>query len=72
MDAEGRGRGGRHQRALRTQWVGRYRCDGESGLHDRSSAPKRVANHTSQERVYTHVLLDDRELDYRALLAVSA
>jgi transposase InsO family protein len=33
------------------KWVGRYRLEGESGLHDRSSAPKRVANRTAPERV---------------------
>ena len=26
------------------KWVGRYRLEGELGLHDRSSAPRRVAN----------------------------
>jgi transposase len=35
------------------KWVGRYRLEGEQGLHDRSSAPKRVANRTSRERVVT-------------------
>ena len=33
------------------KWVGRFRLEGERGLHDRSSAPRRVANRTSQERV---------------------
>jgi transposase InsO family protein len=33
------------------KWVARYREEGELGLRDRSSAPKRVANRTSQERV---------------------
>jgi transposase InsO family protein len=33
------------------KWVGRYRLQGEAGLHDRSSAPKRVANRTAPERV---------------------
>jgi transposase InsO family protein len=33
------------------KWVGRYREEGEPGLSDRSSAPKRVANRTPQERV---------------------
>ena len=28
------------------KWVGRYRLEGELGLHDRSSAPRRVANRT--------------------------
>ena len=26
------------------KWVGRYRLDGDEGLSDRSSAPRRVAN----------------------------
>jgi len=33
------------------KWVGRYREDGEQGLFDRSSAPRRVANRTSGDRV---------------------
>ena len=33
------------------KWVGRYRIEGEQGLFDRSSAPRRVANRTSAERV---------------------
>jgi transposase InsO family protein len=33
------------------KWVGRYRLEGELGLHDRSSAPRRVANRTAPERV---------------------
>jgi transposase len=33
------------------KWVGRYRSEGEAGLFDRSSAPRRVANRTCQERV---------------------
>jgi transposase InsO family protein len=33
------------------KWVGRYRDEGERGLFDRSSAPRRVANRTSGERV---------------------
>src|SRR5712691_8280291 len=33
------------------KWVGRDRLEGERGLCDRSSAPRRVANRTSQERV---------------------
>ncbi len=35
------------------KWVGRYRLEGELGLHDRSSAPRRVANRTAVERVET-------------------
>ena len=37
-------------RCART-WVRRYRAEGERGLCDRSSAPRRVANRTSSERV---------------------
>src|SRR6266540_1657099 len=33
------------------KWVGRYRLEGERGLFDRSSAPRRVANRTPVERV---------------------
>jgi transposase InsO family protein len=33
------------------KWVSRYRAAGEAGLVDRSSAPRRVANRTSPERV---------------------
>ena len=33
------------------KWVGRYRVEGELGLRDRSSAPRRVANRTAAERV---------------------
>jgi transposase InsO family protein len=33
------------------KWVGRYRCEGESGLLDRSSAPARVANRTPEDCV---------------------
>jgi len=29
------------------KWVGRYRLEGELGLNDRSSAPRRVANRTA-------------------------
>jgi transposase len=32
-------------------WVGRYRCEGEFGLLDRSSAPKSIPHRTSEERV---------------------
>jgi transposase InsO family protein len=32
------------------KWVGRYREEGELGLRDRSSAPRRVANRTSDDR----------------------
>jgi transposase InsO family protein len=33
------------------KWVGRYRSEGELGLLDRSSAPRRVANRTPEQRV---------------------
>jgi len=33
------------------KWVGRYREEGQPGLFDRSSAPQRVANRTSADRV---------------------
>ena len=33
------------------KWVRRYRAEGEAGLLDRSSAPRRVANVTPPERV---------------------
>jgi transposase InsO family protein len=33
------------------KWVGRYRAEGEAGLADRSSAPRRVANRTSSDRI---------------------
>jgi transposase InsO family protein len=39
------------------KWVGRYRTEGERGLQDRSSAPRRVANRTPQERVGVIVAL---------------
>jgi transposase InsO family protein len=39
------------------KWVGRYRIEGERGLLDRSSAPKRVANRTPADRVQAIVAL---------------
>jgi transposase InsO family protein len=39
------------------KWVGRYRLEGESGLYDRSSRPRRVANRTGPERVEAIVAL---------------
>jgi transposase InsO family protein len=39
------------------EWVGRYRREGEQGLFDRSSAPRRVANRTAPERVEVIVAL---------------
>ena len=46
------------------KWVGRYRAEGERGLHDRSSAPRRVANRTPQERV--HAIIALRRLRFTA------
>ena len=39
------------------KWVGRYRLEGEAGLRDRSSAPRRVANRTAEERIAAIVKL---------------
>ena len=39
------------------KWVGRYRSEGEAGLYDRSSAPRRVANRTTADRVAVIVSL---------------
>ena len=39
------------------KWVGRYRAEGLSGLADRSSAPKRVANRTDERTVAVIVAL---------------
>src|SRR2546430_4851666 len=33
------------------KWVGRYRLEGERGLLDRSSRPRRVADQTAEERI---------------------
>jgi transposase InsO family protein len=33
------------------KWIGRYRLEGAAGLCDRSSAPRRVANRTADDRV---------------------
>ena len=38
------------------KWVCRYRFEGERGLYDRSSAPRRVANRTADERVAADVM----------------
>ena len=46
------------------KWVGRYRVEGEAGLLDRSSAPRRIANRTAQERV--DVILALRRLRFTA------
>jgi transposase InsO family protein len=39
------------------KWTSRYRLEGPAGLFDRSSAPRRVANRTSDDRVETIVKL---------------
>jgi transposase InsO family protein len=39
------------------KWVGRYRAEGEAGLCDRSSAPRRVANRTPDDRVAAIIAL---------------
>jgi transposase InsO family protein len=39
------------------KWVGRYRLQGDAGLRDRSSAPRRVANRTPADRVAAIVAL---------------
>jgi transposase InsO family protein len=39
------------------KWAGRYRLEGERGLLDRSSAPRRVANRTPLERVAAIIAL---------------
>jgi transposase InsO family protein len=39
------------------KWVGRYRLEGERGLRDRSSAPRRVANRTPADRIEAVVAL---------------
>ena len=46
------------------KWVARYRLEGERGLCDRSSAPKRVANRTAPEQV--EVVLALRRLRFSA------
>src|SRR5690348_4267815 len=44
-------------RRCASKWVSRYRAAGVAGLVDRSSAPRRVANRTSEERVAVIVRL---------------
>jgi transposase InsO family protein len=39
------------------KWVARFRAEGEEGLRDRSSAPRRVANRTPADRVVAVVAL---------------
>jgi transposase InsO family protein len=46
------------------KWVSRYRAEGEPGLHDRSSAPRRVANRTAEQRV--ELILALRRLRFTA------
>jgi transposase InsO family protein len=46
------------------KWVGRYRLAGSAGLFDRSSAPRRVANRTADDRVEAIVKL--RKLRFTA------
>jgi transposase InsO family protein len=46
------------------KWVGRYRAEGGPGLLDRSSAPRRVANRTADDRVAVIVKL--RQLRFTA------
>ena len=46
------------------KWVSRYRAQGELGLHDRSSAPRRVANRTAKQRV--ELILALRRLRFTA------
>jgi transposase InsO family protein len=44
------------------KWVRRFRCEGEAGLEDRSSAPKRVPSRTPAER--EQLILGLRELRF--------
>jgi transposase InsO family protein len=46
------------------KWIGRYRLEGVAGLCDRSSAPRRVANRTSQDRI--EVIVKLRRLRFTA------
>src|SRR3954463_3389316 len=45
------------------KWVGRYRSDGEAGLVDRSSAPRRVHKRTAADRVAVIAALPRAEDD---------
>ena len=45
-----------------SKWVGRYRAEGEAGLRDRSSAPKRIANRTDEQTL--QVILALRRLRF--------
>jgi leucine-zipper of insertion element IS481 len=44
------------------KWAGRYRAEGERGLLDRSSAPRRVANRTPADRVAAIIALRRRRM----------
>jgi transposase InsO family protein len=46
------------------KWVERYRLEGAAGLSDRSSAPRRVANRTPQDRI--EVIVKLRRLRFTA------
>ena len=46
------------------KWVGRYRVEGAAGLRDRSSAPRRVANRTPQDRI--EMIVELRRLRFTA------
>jgi transposase InsO family protein len=46
------------------KWIGRYRAEGLVGLHDRSSAPRHVANRTAPERI--EVIVKLRRLRFTA------
>src|SRR5436309_14035628 len=39
------------------KWIGRYRVEGERGLRDRSSAPRRISNRTPADRIAVVALL---------------
>ena len=40
-----------------SKWVGRYRAEGEAGLRDRPSAPRRIPHRTPDDRVEVIELL---------------
>lgn len=43
------------------RWLDRYRAEGEAGLHDRSSRPHRIANHTSEAKTAEVVAVRQKE-----------
>jgi transposase len=47
------------------KWVGRYRLEGEAGLCDRSSAPKRVANRTPADRDEVRLAYDTLSVKFQ-------